>query len=54
MRFKRQAAGYIWCNHHCSIHLDEPDFYEEGATECQPANWRRVFVETDDATETFS
>lgn len=43
----------VWCDVHGDIHALEPDVYAEGQEDCAPANWRRVFVATDDPDEEF-
>ena len=53
LRHRVRAHGYVWCDHHCGIHDASIDSFGEGATECKPHNWRRVYVETDDKAETF-
>lgn len=57
----RVAYPYsVWCDHHSEIHEAEYDVYEESGyrfdgtpTECNPANWRRVYIATDDPDEEF-
>jgi hypothetical protein len=36
---------YVFCDSHTCIHPAEPDYYEEGETECRKGNWRKVWVE---------
>ena len=53
LRHRVRAHGYVWCDHHCGIHDASIDSFGEGADECKPINWRRVYIETDDRKETF-
>ena len=53
LKFRKRATGWIWCDSHCEVHTVSSDVYDEGATECAPKNWRRVYVETDNKDELF-
>lgn len=48
-----RCPGYVWCDHHGSIHEAKWDVYEEEGRdqdwskeppECSPKNWRGVYV----------
>lgn len=42
-----RARGYVWCDHHGSIHEAKPDVYDEGGDDaefCLSANWRPIYV----------
>lgn len=43
------VEGYVWCHHHGSVHPEERDIYDEGATGCNKANWERIRMAGDDA-----
>lgn len=53
MRFRKLCPGYVWCDYHGGIHVRERDAYGESSKECRPANWRKVYVETNDSREKF-
>lgn len=59
-KYQVRAKSHAWCDHHCTIHPAIRDYYDEdgyrldGApTQCNPDNWRRVYVASDDKDETF-
>ena len=39
-----RIQSYVWCDHHGEIHGADRDFYDEGAEDCAPLNWRPVYV----------
>jgi hypothetical protein len=39
-----RANGYVWCEHHGSIHEATPDIYTEEAWMCSKPWWRPVYV----------
>ena len=47
----RVIHAYVWCDHHCEIHLRGNDHYDEGAEECNEDNWRTVYVSGTDPME---
>lgn len=58
MRYKREDKAHVWCDHHGEIHERKQDVYDESPldhrlTDCEPMNWRKVYVETDDPDEVF-
>jgi len=59
MRFKRLAEHYVWCDYHGSIHEATENYFDDSGNDmdgllgCRRANWRRVYVETNDREETF-
>ena len=59
-KFKVRCHSHVWCDHHGSIHPAEIDYYDESGyrhdgtpTGCNPDNWRRVYIATDDKNEEF-
>jgi hypothetical protein len=53
LKHRKRATGWIWCDFHCEVHTVSADVYDEGASDCKPDNWRRVYVETDNENELF-
>lgn len=59
-KYKVRCHSHVWCDHHTSLHEATIDVYDESGyrldgtpSECNPDNWRRVYVATDDKDETF-
>ena len=53
LRHRVRAHSYVWCDHHGSVHEAVKDFFDEGVRWCAPEAWRRVYIESDDKSETF-
>jgi hypothetical protein len=53
LKHRVRAREYAWCDAHGAVHPAQTDYYEEGHVYCEPSNWRRVYIESDDKTETF-
>jgi hypothetical protein len=43
-----EVEGYVWCDHHGEVHDRKRDAYEEEAEECNPENWRTLYMQEDD------
>ena len=53
LRYKVRDRHHVWCDHHGAVHPATNDYFDEGSKDCYPLNWRRVYIESDDRTETF-
>lgn len=53
LKHKVRAREYAWCDAHGAVHPAQRDYYGESYVECDSDNWRRVYIESDDRTETF-
>ena len=47
----RAVDSHVWCDVHCDIHPRERDYYDEGVDDCNPDNWRTVYVASTDPLE---
>ena len=53
LKHRVRCHGYVWCDPHGAVHPAEIDYFDEADRNCDPINWRRVYVETDDKDEAF-
>ena len=52
--YKVKAESYVWCDFHCDLHDKKINFYDvDGDSDCNPENWRPVFVQSSDPNENF-
>jgi hypothetical protein len=47
----RLIRSYVWCDFHGEIHERRRDFYEAHEEDCGDANWRKVYIASDDPDE---
>ena len=39
------VPGYVWCDAHCGVHPDEPDYYQEGMRKgCRREAWTDLWA----------
>jgi hypothetical protein len=53
LKHRVRDRSHVWCDYHGEIHQARDDVYGDDQLYCRPDNWRRVYIETDDKTETF-
>lgn len=56
LKYKVRDRHHIWCDVHGSVHETNTDPFGEGSEGeniCEPKQWRRIYIESDDRNEMF-